>query len=261
MSTLLDRNLGEGQVAEDEFQAAAEAVKLEFRASSRTVRLRCMAVREIGPPDDGIYALEVARFGEMDWTWEGARAGRRPTTGAAASPAEYRWSGEVVEVDDVASRIYVRSQRERWFDRGRDAFQRLAPTAPPVYPCPLCEWGFPRSAIDLRILTFDHAPPESHGGRPVCLTCSRCNSTAGHTVDVHMRRRETVTDSFLGTMTEPRPARFHVGGASMVARYYNGPAGILVEGIPKANRPSAPEASGPRCTAASAPSVASSPSR
>jgi hypothetical protein len=128
-----------------------------------------------------------------------------------------------------------------WFDRGRDAFQKLAPAAPPVYPCPLCGLGFPRSAVDLGILTVEHAPLESLGGRPVCLTCQDCNSTAGHTVDVHMRRRETVIDSFLGTMTESRPARFKVGDASMEVRYCNGPAGGLVEVVPKANRPSAPE--------------------
>lgn len=107
MVPVFKRDLGQGQVAALDRDAAAEAVKLEHRINSRTVRLTCLGVDPIGDADDGIFALEVARFGEMDWTWEGARAFRTPATPSGDS-AEHPWSGEIVEVDDVSSRIYVR---------------------------------------------------------------------------------------------------------------------------------------------------------
>lgn len=102
----MNRHLGAGTVDTDAFRAAAGAVLAEFRANSRVLRLHCLGVSAVGDKDDGIYALELSRFAEPDWTWEGASAFRTDTsTGGAAS---YSWSGEVVEVDEVAARIYAR---------------------------------------------------------------------------------------------------------------------------------------------------------
>jgi hypothetical protein len=127
--------------------------------------------------------------------------------------------------------------RERWFTRGVDAFRRAAPSAPEAYACPLCARGFGRDALDDGTVTVEHAPPESLGGRPICLTCKDCNSTAGHTVDAHMWRRETSFDFAGGTMDEPQPARFQIGETTANVDYYFGPAGILVMGDPKRNHP------------------------
>lgn len=127
--------------------------------------------------------------------------------------------------------------RELWFQRGVDAFRRAAPSAPEAYPCPLCARGFSREALEDGTLTVEHAPPEALGGRPICLTCRDCNSTAGHTVDAHMRRRETSFDFVAGTMDKPHPARFQVGATSVNVDYYYGPAGIMVIGDPKRNHP------------------------
>lgn len=127
--------------------------------------------------------------------------------------------------------------RERWFTRGVEAFRRAAPSAPEAYPCPLCARGFSREALEDGTLTIEHAPPDALGGRPICLTCKDCNSTAGHTVDAHMRRRETSFDFAAGTMEKPHPARVQVGETSVNVDYYFGPAGILVIGDPKRNHP------------------------
>jgi len=129
--------------------------------------------------------------------------------------------------------------RECWFERGVEAFQRIAPKAPSVYVCPLCAQCFDRDALENRTLTIEHAPPEALGGRPVCLTCKPCNSSAGHTVDAHMVRREALIDFVTGTMDKPASARFEVGNASVNVDYYNGPAGVLVIGDPKRNSPEA----------------------
>lgn len=135
--------------------------------------------------------------------------------------------------------VMSKGLREQWFHRGVEAFQRAAPGAPEAYPCPLCARGFSREALDDRTLTIEHAPPESLGGRPVCLTCKECNSSAGHTVDAHMQRRERAFDFLAGTMDQPLPARFKVGGLCVNVDYYNGPGGVLVTGDPKRNAPEA----------------------
>lgn len=100
------RNIGEGSVDDEAYRAAAGAVLLEYRASSKNLKLRCLRSEAIGENDDGIYLLQISRFADPDWTWEGARAYRSPNQ---PSPMDhYSWSGEVVEVDHVNSAIFVR---------------------------------------------------------------------------------------------------------------------------------------------------------
>lgn len=127
--------------------------------------------------------------------------------------------------------------REHWFTRGVDAFRRSAPSAPEAYPCPLRARGFGRAALEEGALTIEHAPPEALGGRPICLTCKDCNSTAGHTIDAHMGRREASFDFVAGTMGKPVPARLQVGATSVNVDYYSGAGGIMVIGDPARNHP------------------------
>lgn len=64
-----------------------------------------------------------------------------------------------------------------------DALRRACPAAPEVYGCPICLTGFD-SPEDL---TLEDVPPQSIGGKPLVLTCSRCNHTSGHELDVHIK--------------------------------------------------------------------------
>jgi hypothetical protein len=106
----ITRFLGTHHATDAEYAAAAEAVKIEHRANSRTMKLRCLRVAPAGEEHEGIYALDVSRFGELDWTWEGARAFRSvASAGADDVGAPYSWSGEIVEVDEVESRVFVKT--------------------------------------------------------------------------------------------------------------------------------------------------------
>ncbi len=50
--------------------------------------------------------------------------------------------------------------------------------------CPLCLTEFTEAEVEAgSVVTLEHAPPRSLGGRPVCLTCKKCNLSAGHKVD------------------------------------------------------------------------------
>ena len=73
-----------------------------------------------------------------------------------------------------------KEKREAFFQRGVEAYTRISTETGEIYPCPICARGFDRDALDRRLLTLEHVPPQSMGGKPVCLTCKECNNTAGH---------------------------------------------------------------------------------
>lgn len=95
--------------------------------------------------------------------------------------------------------------RREWFFQGHAAFAGAFPSLTraipisPFYVCPLCQHAFPESAIERR-LTRDDVPPASVGGRKMVLTCRRCNSTAGHTLDHHARKEADVIGFGLGSV-------------------------------------------------------------
>ena len=91
--------------------------------------------------------------------------------------------------------------------------------------CPICLEAFTEAeAIEGQTVTLEHVPPKALGGKPMCLTCTKCNVGAGQGVDQAatlltrspkatieiLGRLETVylTDdlagSLLGKVTSPR---------------------------------------------------------
>jgi hypothetical protein len=109
VTTPTGTHLGEHELSGADLRDAADAVDQEYRSNSRTVRLQCLAVQPVAAPDDGIFALDVPAFADMDWCWEGARAFRGD---GGETGRDYEWSGDVVEVDPVAGRVFVRSRAD-----------------------------------------------------------------------------------------------------------------------------------------------------
>jgi len=61
-----------------------------------------------------------------------------------------------------------------------------------IYLCPICLRKFSINDLDnssYNMLTREHAPPESLGGKNKALTCSECNSGAGSKYDSHFSKR------------------------------------------------------------------------
>ena len=54
------------------------------------------------------------------------------------------------------------------------------------YYCPLCTEHFNKQDLDEKILTLEHNPPNSLGGKGSILTCKKCNSKSGHSIDVEL---------------------------------------------------------------------------
>jgi hypothetical protein len=95
---------------------SAAAIKQEYRISVRRKRLRCRNWEHLTEREDGsIFALEVGRSVEFDWTWEGAIAYRPGVSEDSFADNktddtpddEMYWCGEVVEVDETGGRIFV----------------------------------------------------------------------------------------------------------------------------------------------------------
>lgn len=70
-----------------------------------------------------------------------------------------------------------------FFEKGVLAINLLTGNNEEFYYCPICGNHFPRTALDNKELTLEHIPPEAQGGKGIALTCSKCNKTAGYSVD------------------------------------------------------------------------------
>lgn len=137
------------------------------------------------------------------------------------------------------------SKAVSWFNLGARAFAKAFPTIVPehsgtFYVCPLCIHVCSGGEIAARELTLDDVPPKSVGGRPLVLTCRRCNSRAGHGLDVHMRRAENIVEGLSGTLGRPQRVRVGIGEVKVNAQLETSPAprrGMLITGLPDGNSP------------------------
>jgi hypothetical protein len=79
-------------------------------------------------------------------------------------------------------------RRRAMFRVGAAAAERFRPDWANQYVCPVCLVPFGETAVEGPVVELpeEHVPPESLGGRSICLTCRSCNSTAGSTIDKQM---------------------------------------------------------------------------
>lgn len=78
-----------------------------------------------------------------------------------------------------------RDKRVAIFHKGAAALAKYRNGDKSLYICPICAKGFSKSDAETGVLSMEHVPPLSLGGRPLLLTCSVCNSEAGRKVDFH----------------------------------------------------------------------------
>lgn len=89
-----------------------------------------------------------------------------------------------------------KERRLRIFRHGSKAIAKYLNGDSSRYYCPICGVGYPESsAISGDELTLEDVPPKSIGGRPILLTCRKCNSRAGHTIDIATANKRKLEDS------------------------------------------------------------------
>lgn len=101
---------------------ASAAIRREYRDSVKWKQLQCSNVEPVSATDMcSVFALKISHAIEFDWTWEGAVAfkplgmsqeaigvGQLNADDAAAYEDSSLWSGEILEVDETGSRLFVR---------------------------------------------------------------------------------------------------------------------------------------------------------
>lgn len=125
----------------------------------------------------------------------------------------------------------ISDKRTDFFERGVAACNRVFGTGG-NYICPICERRFDRGDLERRTLTLEHVPPESAGGRDICLTCHGCNSTAGHQVDhthAGLARMRAMKAALHGQGDFTGKIRLEAGGVSLNATLRVDESGAKVE--------------------------------
>lgn len=74
----------------------------------------------------------------------------------------------------------------RLFWKGANALARLGNYPPFTYVCPICTKALGWKALTCDRLTKEDVPPTAVGGRVICLTCKKCNNTAGTELEKHL---------------------------------------------------------------------------
>lgn len=125
--------------------------------------------------------------------------------------------------------------RQQLFQQGAAALEAARPKAPKGYACPICLLGYPSADP----FSLEDVPPKSIGGRPLLLTCTSCNSKAGHELDVHIH--EGVKEAEIASGKRALEARLSAFGETITAnvRIENGE--LLITGEPSRSDPRAHE--------------------
>lgn len=79
-----------------------------------------------------------------------------------------------------------------------------------LFRCPLCLEKFSDEDIGKEKLTIEHVPPESSGGVPLVVTCKKCNSRAGHSIDGQYFRKCKLQNEVASVLTKRDAADVHV---------------------------------------------------
>ena len=137
-------------------------------------------------------------------------------------------------------------RQERWFTDGAAALQRTLSstgTQDPLlqgdfYACPLCLMICDRDAFERGVLSDEHVPPRSTGGRVLLLTCTRCNNTTGRTIEADAAMREATLDFMAGRALDgDLRIEFDIGGVPVRGTVNNANGEIAMYVVPRVNNP------------------------
>lgn len=77
------------------------------------------------------------------------------------------------------------------FNQGASALKNIL-GLDTIYVCPICTRKFELNALENELLTLEHVPPASAGGRGILLTCKECNNQSGHKYESHISKKNKV---------------------------------------------------------------------
>lgn len=86
-----------------------------------------------------------------------------------------------------------------------------------IYICPLCLTSF-NIEETLDELTMEDVPPKSLGGKPIIITCKKCNNTCGHKLDVFLFNEFRYYQERYSFGVEGKTAQLSINGVQVNAR-------------------------------------------
>ena len=124
-------------------------------------------------------------------------------------------------------------KRDQWFAFGVEALVRARANAPRVYGCPLClgAFGSPEA------LSPEHVPPKAIGGKPLVLTCRKCNNSHGHLLDANVVAGRTLQEVAEGK--REAWVKLELGGNVITAKTAPGDDAISMAEVPGKSDPRA----------------------
>jgi hypothetical protein len=129
-----------------------------------------------------------------------------------------------------------RVTKKRWFDRGAAAFGSAFPHLHHVgYACPLCL----RASTSLAAFSVEDVPPAFSGGRPLLLTCTKCNNEQGTRLDSHWARLLDIERFIRGEISEPLRVDMKFAGHRMAVQATAEGSTYQLRGIKAASDPAA----------------------
>ena len=129
------------------------------------------------------------------------------------------------------------AKRRAFFDRGAAALREVFPNAPYGYACPLGLGVYSEEALAAPLLTLEHVPPKSMGGKEIALTCRRCNNLSGHSLDANAARREHLIDFFAGSTEQVLKAKLRVEDVEANAKVTSKNGDAIITVSPSVNSP------------------------
>lgn len=132
-------------------------------------------------------------------------------------------------------------KRVALFERGVAGYASCTGDSRGLYRCPICLTGYGREEAETgRLLTLEHVPPESIGGRRIALTCRECNSESGRTVDAALDRLQhwaSLPLAVRGVGSYAGPAEVTLAGVTLNAELALGPDGNQIAVPRERNNP------------------------
>jgi hypothetical protein len=116
---------------------------------------------------------------------------------------------------------------------------RLGSGFGPAYVCPICDTAFAEAAVAAGVLTAEHVPPQSFGGRELLLTCKKCNNDAGTLLDAHARHKDDLAEVMSRPPSRPIKVKVEHRGRKLNARLVASETGWELKVVQRANDPKA----------------------
>ncbi len=109
------------------------------------------------------------------------------------------------------------------------------------YICPLCLKIFPIDKLTDKTentLTLEDLPPASLGGKPLILTCRKCNSEAGHKLDNHLLNRLMEMDFEQMVPESKAKTKFKIGKNEITGTFeYKNDGSLAIDFRPQHSNP------------------------